>query len=250
MNKLDLNSPIFIKRASLRFFEKGEYHITRFSEDNVLLLVYDGVLRFTENGVPVEVKSGEYYIQKAGLHQSADRPSSSPKYLYVHFTGNWTDADGLSRSGKFDYAHLSDLIFRIDTAAHRGHLYTELECLFLKLLLSLNDNTQMSTIAKKLSNFIEDNIYKITSLSDICEEFHYSKNYVIRIFKREFGLSPFQYINNVKIERAMYLIETTSRPVGDIATECGYSDYPYFYKRFVEKTGASPVEWRKRHQGE
>jgi AraC-like DNA-binding protein len=69
---------------------------------------------------------------------------------------------------------------------------------------------------------------------DLCDKFHYSKNYIIRIFNKELGVSPIQYINHEKIKRAMYLLETTSKPIGEIAIECGYSDYPYFYKKFVQ----------------
>ena len=47
MQGMDLNAPITYKHASLRFFEKNEYHVERFSRDNVLLLVFDGVLRFS-----------------------------------------------------------------------------------------------------------------------------------------------------------------------------------------------------------
>ena len=104
------------------------------------------------------------------------------------------------------------------------------------------------TLAKRLSSFIEENIATVSSLADICDEFHYSKNYVERIFNRAFGVSPIQYINDAKIKRAMYLLETTSKPIGMISEECGYFDYPYFYKRFVYKAGASPSEWRKRIQ--
>ena len=78
--------------------------------------------------------------------------------------------------------------------------------------------------------------------------FHYSKNYVLRVFRKEYGNSPIQYLNEVKLKRAMYLLETTSRPTGEIAAACGYADYPYFYKRFVEKTGLAPRKWRKRMQ--
>ena len=51
MNGIDLNKPIAYKHASLRFFNKNEHHIDRFCEDDVLLLVFDGVLRFSEDGV-------------------------------------------------------------------------------------------------------------------------------------------------------------------------------------------------------
>ena len=61
---IDLDRVITYKHASLRFFKEKEHHITRLCEDNVLLLVFEGVLRFSENEEEIEVSAGEYYIQK------------------------------------------------------------------------------------------------------------------------------------------------------------------------------------------
>ena len=53
--------------SSFRYFEKHEQHTTRVYKWNVLVMVFEGVLRFRENGNMVEVSAGEYYIQKKGL---------------------------------------------------------------------------------------------------------------------------------------------------------------------------------------
>ena len=120
-----------------------------------------------------------------------------------------------------------------------------MEYLLLKILLSLRDKASDGEEAKRFTEYIERNIKNISSLSDLCEEFHYSKNYIIRIFNKAFGISPIRYINDMKIKRAMYLLESTSLPIGEIAADCGFSDYPYFYKRFMSKTGKSPLKWRE-----
>ena len=243
---IDLNKPILYKYASFRSFRENEYHITRFCLDNVLLLVYDGILRFSEDGVEHEVCAGQYYIQRKNCDQKGLVVSDEPKYLYVHFDAEWTDSpDALAYSGWFDVQWLFELMKRIDIASHQNTSCNELQYLFLKLLLSLRKNPEKNPMAEKMSKYIEENIEKIVSLEDICKAFHYSKNYIIRIFNKEFGISPVQYINEVKLRRAMYLLETTSKPIGEIATECGYADYAYFYKRFIQKVGISPKTWRK-----
>ncbi len=246
---IDLNKPILYKYASFRFFRKKEHHITRFCGDNVLLLVYDGVLRFSEDGMEQEVCAGEYYIQRKNCHHEGLVASDGPKYLYVHFDAEWTDSsDALAYSGQFDFKRLFELMKRIDTASHQNEQYNSLQYLFLELLLSLRTKSEKNPMAEQLSKYVEENVEKIASLEDICEAFHYSKNYIIRIFNKEFGISPIQYINEVKLRRAMYLLETTSKPIGEIATACGYADYAYFYKRFIQKTGISPQKWRKHIQ--
>ena len=87
MRGIDLNKPIVYKHSSLRFFEKNEHHISRVCDDDVLLLVYEGTLRFLENGEEYAVTAGHYHIQQHGSRQAGHLPSDSPKYLYVHFRG-------------------------------------------------------------------------------------------------------------------------------------------------------------------
>ncbi len=249
MTGINLNLPIWYKLASLRFFEKNEHHVTRLCRDNVLLLVYEGVLRFSEDGIQKEVRAGEYYVQKKDGFQAGELASDAPKYLYVHFDAEWAESpDAFPAHGTFDFSSLADLITKIDLASHQNDLYAEQQHLFLTLLLRLRSKESRSSFAQRFSEYIEKNYKTISSLSDICEAFHYSKNYIIQIFNKEFGVSPVQYVNKIKIERAMYLLETTSKPITDIAVECGYSDYPYFYKRFTQKTGVSPRNWRKQIQ--
>ena len=59
-------------------------------------------------------------------------------------------------------------------------------------------------------------------------------------------MTPFEYINDLKIRRAMYLLEVTSKSIDEIALESGFNHYSHFYRLFMRKNGASPFEWRKK----
>lgn len=242
---IDLNSAITYKYASLRSFEKNERHITRLCQDDVLLLVFDGVLRFSEDGIPKEIHAGEYYIQRKNGYQEGLLPSDAPYYFFVHFHGSWCDnRDALAHSGVFDVHRLKELILSLDRASHQGQPYAVQQYLFLKLFLSLRPTDPKDTTAQRIADYIKENVAQLSSLAELCQIFHYSKNYLIRVFRRQFGISPMQYVNELKMKQAMYLLETTSKSIGSIAQECGYSDYPYFYKCFVQKTGYAPLQWR------
>ena len=246
MRGINLDLPILYKYASFRYFGKHEHHITRFCRDNVLLLVFRGALRFSENGEAVTVCAGEYFIQQKNAYQGGEQASDAPEYLYVHFDAEWTeDMTALPYRGSFDHGLLFDLMAKLDQASHSDGPRIERQYLFLKLLLALRTKEKATGLAWAIADFMEKNVKTISSLSEICESFHYSKNYVIRTFRKEFGVSPIQYLNDLKIRRAMYLLETTSVSVGKIAEECGYLDYAYFYKRFVQRTGISPRKWRE-----
>ena len=248
---VDLGKPTCCKYASFRFFEEKEHHITRFCTDNVLLLVFAGVLRFSEDGEEREVRAGEYYIQRKNRYQEGRLASDAPQYLYAHFEGEWSDApEALAASGHFEPERLFEAMTRLDAASHQKAPCAELQYLFLRLLLSLPKKPERSPMAEAMAEYMEKNLGAPFSLSALAEELHYSKNYVLRIFKQEFGTSPVQYVNELKLKRATYLLETTSKPLSEIAAACGYSDYPYFYKRFVQKNGMSPLRWRKQKQAD
>lgn len=246
MTGIDLNRPIEFKISSLRFFDEGEKHVSRYCTDDILLLVYEGVLRFSENGVPREVCAGEYYIQRRDTVQSGDEVSDSPKYLYVHFRGHWCDSDdALPIRGSFDYDALSPMMQRLDRLSHGNRTYTEKAGLFFNILSSLYRAQHHSdSLARQIAKYISSEYLNIRSLEDICGVFHYSKNYIINVFKKEYGMTPFEYINDVKIKRAMYLLEVTSRSIEEIACEVGFNHYSHFYRLFIRKNNVPPLEWR------
>ena len=245
---IDLDRPIQYIVASLRFFDVKEKHVDRLCRHDVLLLVYEGVLRFFEDGVEQQIRAGQYYIQKAGSYQYADKASDAPKYLYVHFMGEWSEGEKvLSRSGNFDYASMAPLISRMDKLGHGNYSYTERSAVFFDILSMLYRSSEAGDgTVRQIRRFIQKNYTQLRSLEEICVEFHYSKNHVINLFKEEYGLTPFEYINDLRIKKAMYLLEVTPKSIEEISGECGFNHYSHFYRLFVRKNGTSPYEWRAR----
>lgn len=67
-----------------------------------------------------------------------------------------------------------------------------------------------------------------------------------RNFKKYINLTPTEYINNLKIDYAYELVIGSRHDFGEIASMAGYNNYPYFYKKFLEKFGVSPKEIRNK----
>ncbi len=243
---IDLDRPITIRNASFRFFDKGEYHITRHCSSDVLLLVFRGVLRFTEDGKACEVKAGEYFIQKKDGFQSAERPSDEPQYLYVHFYADWIDAGRiLHKRGSFNIARFSMIMKDLDKASHADASFTEKSALFLTIFSMLYSANKKNTLADEVANFISENMLTLGGLDEICDRFCYSKNHMINLFKAEYGMTPIAYLGQVRIKQAMYLAEVTSKSFGEISEEVGFRNYSHFYRLFVRKVGMSPEKWRE-----
>lgn len=248
MYGIDLNSPILFKHASLRYFEKGEHHVNRELPYDVLLLVFDGVLRFSEDGVEHEVSPEHYYIQKACSKQRGDVVSENPRYLYIHFNAEWTDSPySLNSAGTFSYDLLKDTMRKLDKLSHSDCCYIEKTYFFYKILSALNEkNQKQPSIADNICQYINDNYINEISLTDICSIFNYSKNHIINIFKAEYNMTPIEYLNDLRLKKAMHLLESTSKPAEDISEICGFNCYSHFYKQFIKRNGLSPTEWRKK----
>ena len=243
---IDLNEPIAFHHASMRYFKEGEYHITRVCSDDVLLMVYEGVLRFEEDGMLYEVHPGEYHIQKHGSYQRGTEASSVPQYLYVHFWGEWAEGTNiLPRSGNFSCEKLFELMEKMDVLSHSESTLTERTSVFLQILTSLYHANQVYGLANFMADYIAKNVQHPVSLAELSAEFNYSKNHIINLFKKEYGMTPYDYLTKKRIEKAQWLLESTGETMDAIASQCGFSDYSHLYKAFIKMTGQAPGTWRK-----
>ncbi|MBQ8551796.1 MAG: helix-turn-helix transcriptional regulator [Clostridia bacterium] len=248
MEGINLNKTITFLYASLRYFSEGEKHVTRVCNEDVLLLVFDGILRFVEDDVEYEVYPGTYHIQKHGSRQRGIIPSDSPQYLYVHFLADWSDErrGTLPKQGTFDYQALKLLMEDIDTMSHGDYTICECSAKFFELLSRLYRKRAIPTMAGKIADYIEKNYIDGLTLEKLAEEFHFSKNHVINIFKQEYGMTPFEYINCLRVKKAEWMLEATSCTSETIALECGFNNYSHFFKVFRAITGISPTKWREK----
>lgn len=73
----------------------------------------------------------------------------------------------------------------------------------------------------------------------------YSDKYIARTFKRETGSTVVEYLQKLRIERAMDLLLSGDRIVESICREVGYHDISFFYHLFKKQTGFLPGEFRK-----
>lgn len=107
--------------------------------------------------------------------------------------------------------------------------------------------------AKKDSNkaveegkrLIEERYNENLSLDEICSEIAISKNYFCYLFKRETGMSIWNYLTIVRLQHAKRLLEETQLRSYEIAFRVGYDNPSYFSKLFKKYELQSPNEYRK-----
>lgn len=85
------------------------------------------------------------------------------------------------------------------------------------------------------------------SVNFLSAQLNYSANYLGAVFKREYGLTINDYINQYRIERAKALMDETNLKIYEIAFRVGFNDQHYFSKTFKKFAECSPSEYRERH---
>lgn len=85
--------------------------------------------------------------------------------------------------------------------------------------------------------------FRIEALSEISG---INSAYFARLFADKFGMSPKEYVLELKMRRARELLSQEKYSVSEIGVILGYSDVYHFSKSFKHATGVPPTEWRAR----
>ncbi|MDF2959415.1 MAG: AraC family transcriptional regulator [Paenibacillus sp.] len=103
---------------------------------------------------------------------------------------------------------------------------------------------QIPDSIKASVNYIELNYDRIGSLEDIAASAGLSKFHFLRQFQRFTGLTPLEYLNKLRIEKAAGLLRTSEQTLEEIAVSVGFANGNYFSKVFRHWVGMSPGKFR------
>ena len=102
---------------------------------------------------------------------------------------------------------------------------------------------------KAVEGWILEHYRDNPKILDIAQMFHYSETYFNKIFRREFGITPKQYILELRLEEARRLLEEWNVKPSWLFAELGFSDHSTFIMQFKRKFGLTPKEYRNRSWG-
>lgn len=110
--------------------------------------------------------------------------------------------------------------------------------------------TKKSTDKKTLTiigliDFIEKNFSELLTLDTLSNFSGFNKKYLCRVFKEYTSKTPIEYINELRVENAAFLIREKGKSVTDSAFESGFNELSYFCKIFKRYKGLSPSEYKK-----
>ena len=108
----------------------------------------------------------------------------------------------------------------------------------------ISSNSQNKLIIE-LIRYIDQNFRDKITLETLSKKIGYTPNYLQHIFKTIMGITPQQYIEKTRINRAKYLLTSSYKSLQEISDSCGFDSQSYFSLIFKKHTSFTPSEYRK-----
>ena len=129
----------------------------------------------------------------------------------------------------------------------------EVNCLLSGMLRSMleslyrtdSEENRSHREVQLLTKYIHDHMSENIGMAEFEKITHYSKYYLIHLFRQQMGVPPYRYHHQGLIQRAQELLRSTNDSVSEIAAQVGYMDSVSFIRHFQSIVGATPAKYRK-----
>ncbi len=116
----------------------------------------------------------------------------------------------------------------------------------IESITSERKKVSMAVISEIL-DYINKNYKENLTLQQISSLFFMNTAYLGRLFKKKTGKSFNSYLNEIRINAAKSLLESTSLKIHEISKEVGYNDFNYFVTKFESMESLSPKNYRNKY---
>ncbi|GGI45606.1 AraC family transcriptional regulator [Paenibacillus marchantiophytorum] len=182
----------------------------------------------------------DLFIQK--MHQSNNLTKElltglcySIYYLFQTFMEKFK-LTGKNIVNKEMYTDINTMNLKVDFIEWIHHLKQR----FTEQLIDNNENMRVFTTKQFINKHYKEDL----SLERIAEYLQLSTAYLSNLYKKETGQNLIEYMTEVRISQAKFLLKTTDLKIAEIAREVGYSDEYYFSKVFKKNVGESPIKYK------
>lgn len=216
--------------------------------------VTDGHGEVLVGGKWVSVSAGDTYILRTDeRHEYRSLPQDP-------WTKKWIMFDCSYMSAFLDAYGVPSGVYRADTQSYFDTLISlsHSDAPFREICFSLSDclhrivecvasaaHNDARSDALAIRETLSAAVYRKCSLDDIADELHISKSTLMRTFKNEFSVSPYEYLLEAKTEAAKLLLKNTRMTLKEIADRLCLGDEHYFSSLFLRRTGIRPGAYRK-----
>lgn len=124
------------------------------------------------------------------------------------------------------------------------HYQTIMEYFIAGLLDTYRQNQDFPALPYEIRDYLNRQPAALFSVADAAEACHYSRNHFSLIIRKATGMSAKEFLRKRRFEYAKRLLRYSTKSIGEIALELGYSNQFHFSSFFKLMQGISPREYR------
>ena len=251
--------PFYIQMTGISYCD-GTYKIDRKNSD-VYCVEYiikgEGTIKI--NGQEFTAREGDIYILPKGYDHLYFSDGKNP-WTKIWFNIKGPLIDNLMQAYKLNNIYhiknleLKDLFYKMfftaqETNKPTEEIFQKASIIFHEILLRVYSKVEIpktinNETALQLKQYIDSHIESNLSIKTLSNYVFRSPSQTIRIFKKEYGITPYDYLLSKKIETAKLLLINTNMPIKQIALKLKFADEHYFSNYFKLKTGYAPISFR------
>ena len=146
------------------------------------------------------------------------------------------------------YGYVVELERRICEATQEE--VADLSSFSYRLLLELaaSIDRELPPLLRQAIDVMKVNLSQMITIGEIAEKLQTSTSTLENLFARHRHTSPRKYFDDLKFAKAEQLLAESSLPLGQIAHNIGYPCTMHFSRRFRQRTGMTPTEFRRKRQ--
>ena len=217
--------------------------------------VLEGKGQFFVNGKWQTITAGDTFIVlKSDAYQLYSDKNEPLKKIWIGFASEYVEK-------MLEGYNLQTGIYRANTKNHFQNLYdfSKINASPLSKYFKVAENLHaiiteiaQSRISAKddpvslIKNELLTLVYSRCSLDEIAEKLFMSKSNLIRIFKKQTAITPYQFLLGEKLKAAKALLNSTTMSIKSISDTLCFTDEHYFSFLFKQKVGVSPSDYREK----
>lgn len=215
----------------------------------LLHYVVSGFGQFTRKGVTYDIVPGQIFVIPPYIETFYQANDKHPwKYIWIGF-----------RTEEVPDVLLEPVI----TCPNAGKIFNEMlscsqlengrsaflaSCLWKLISVLLEHGEPKSDYIDKALNFMHSNYANKITIQEIANSLGLNRKYFCTIFSKQIGVSPSEYLINLRLNKAAELMTTYQESPTTAAMSVGYDDIYHFSKIFKKHFGLSPREYCKKNR--
>jgi AraC-like DNA-binding protein len=240
--------------------EKSERAITEAHARSDIALVQRGTFCYRSSGAPVPLVPGMALLGNAGEEYACSHEHTGGDECLVFQYG---DAQLDQVTGRFRRHALPPLprlgaLGRLAIAAAEGRSSIGLEEIAYELAAQVGialgqgaseappDRAADRARVVRAAEWIDLNAGEAIGLEEMANAAGLSPFHFVRLFRRQLGVTPHQYLVRARLRRAVALLLDTTLPVTEVGYAVGFADLSNFVRTFRRELGRPPGDYRRR----